>query len=143
MCCSPMARSKTADGCRDYIYQNAVATKVASATARSRRYGSDEEEGKRWLQKQGFGQIPAYLQTWKAVLAQQHAVDQVWLHWAKSLNPIKVSNTHHPIVSVHPTCAYLLRPSLVYFSSDLSQFRQKIDCFPNIFHFCRARDWRA
>lgn len=73
-----MARCKTSVGDRDYIYQNAVATKLASVTARSRRFSGDEgEESKRWLQKQGFGRVPAYLQSWKAVLAEQHAINQV------------------------------------------------------------------
>lgn len=80
--CRPMVRRRSVpglDGERDYIYQNVMSTKLASVTARTRRYATDEgEESRRWLQKQDFGQVPAYLQTWKAMLAEQHAKEQVF-----------------------------------------------------------------
>ena len=61
------------------MYQNALATKAASVTARTRRHTAQEDEGRKWLRKESFGQVPAYLQTRKLELAEQHAETQVGL----------------------------------------------------------------
>ena len=64
---------------RDFVYQNALATQAASVTARTRRHTAQEDEGRRWLWKDNFGQVPAYLQTRNLELAEQHAEAQVGL----------------------------------------------------------------
>ena len=64
-------------GSSDYVYQNALATKIASVNAKSRRHSDKEEDGEQWLRKDSFGQVPLYLQTRKAELARKHAEEQV------------------------------------------------------------------
>lgn len=61
----------TPPGSSDYVYQNALATKLASVSAKERRHTSGEDEGKKWLTKQDFGQVPSYLQARKLQLAEQ------------------------------------------------------------------------
>lgn len=77
--CRALIHRTSNDGRKDYIFQNAQATKLASITAKSRRYSDEEEKADKWLQKQGFGQVPAYLQDYKACLAKQHAEEQASL----------------------------------------------------------------
>ena len=64
-------------GQSDYVYQNALATNIASVNAKSRRHTDGDGEGEKWLQKESFGRVPLYLQTRKAELARKHAEEQV------------------------------------------------------------------
>lgn len=73
----PAPKCGSSAGSKDFVYQNALATKVASVTAKERRHTADEEEGKKWIHRQDFGQVPSYLQARKLQLAQQHEEAQV------------------------------------------------------------------
>jgi len=52
-----LPRDNRRPGEKDYVYRNALATKAASVTARTRRFPSGQDEGERWFQKDDFGVV--------------------------------------------------------------------------------------